>query len=302
MTGRWRGDELRDYAIHHALRRLPIDACSALGARLGVSLGRAAHPEADAALRRLLATLRPDLTDAEAASRTAWRNIGRTFAEVSVMDRILRAGRGRIAPTAVADALGPARPPLIVSFVHLGNWEVLGHLLARQIIAAGYERFSCVVMPPKNRAHRRIAAESRQVPGVELLEMGPAIWRIVAERLAHGRCAVWLAADEAAEGQAMAPAFGRPLRTDGNLGKIIRLAAAAGATILPAWCERLDGAHFQAHTLPPLALPKARLPREAVAAHVATLDALFAPIVRQHLTQWYMASEFTPHTAAQLAP
>jgi lauroyl/myristoyl acyltransferase len=89
-----------------------------------------------------------------------------------------------------------------------------------------------------------------------------------------------------------APHFGRRLRSDGNLGKIVRLAAATGARVMPIYSERLAGARFISHVLPPLELPRGRLDPDTLRAEVARLDAVFAPAVRRLVEQWYMAIEF----------
>lgn len=287
--------ELRDLGIYFGLRSLPADACSALGARLGRTMGRRENPNANAAIAHLLATLRPDLPP---DTSTTWENIGRTFAEVAVLPKLLHENRSTIAANAIASILGPARPPLIVAFIHLGNWEVLGQQIAAQVVAQGYDRPMGVIMQPPNRAHQIIAARIRAAMQVDLLEMHAGVWRTITARLSAGNTALWLAADDGVAGDVLAPAFNRPPRTDGNLGKIVRLAASTGALIIPAYSLRTQGANFTAHLLPPIEIPAGRLSREALAEHVARLDALFAPLVRKHLTQWYMACEFT-HAMAQ---
>lgn len=287
--------ELRDLGIFFALRALPADTCSAIGARLGRTLGRGENPNADAAIAHLLATLRPDLPP---DTTQAWENIGRTFAEVSILPKLLRQNRSAMAPTALRAIIGHSRPPLIVTFIHLGNWEILGQQIAAQVVAQGYDRPMGVIMQPPNRAHQIIAARVRRAMQVDLLEMHAGVWRTISTRLAAGNTALWLAADDGVAGDVLAPAFNRPPRTDGNLGKIVRLAASTGALILPAYSLRTQGANFTAHLLPPIEIPRGRLSRDAIAGHVARLDALFAPLVREHLTQWYMACEFT-HAMAQ---
>jgi len=287
--------ELRDLAIHFGLRGLPIDVCSEVGARLGIAIGRRGHPVAAARAKALLPRLRPDFAgpDAlEAALATLWRNVGRTFAEVSVLHRMLAAGRSVLSDPALLHTLYADDRPLILCFVHLGNWELLGHQMAGHPLIARDRPFSAVVMPPANRAHAWIAARQRRPLPVELIEMHPRIWHTIAARLRQPGGIVWLAADDVVSGRVFAPQFGRRPRLDGNLGKIVRLAAATGARILPIYSERLDGARFVAHLLPPIEVPRGRQDDATLLACVARIDALFAPAVRRLLTQWYMAVEF----------
>ena len=84
-----------------------------------------------------------------------------------------------------------------------------------------------------------------------------------------------------------APLLGREPFTDGNLGKIARLALRSGALVLPFWCERRGGAHFTTRVLPALDLGTATVPEA-----VRTLDAVITPPLTRLIDQWYMALEF----------
>jgi lauroyl/myristoyl acyltransferase len=147
-------------------------------------------------------------------------------------------------------------------------------------------------MPPTNRVHRLIAARQRRVLPLDLIPMHPRIWHSVADKLRRPGGIVWLAADDVREAHVFAPFFGRRVRLDGNLGKMVRLAAATGARILPIYSERLAGARFVTHLLPPIEFPPGRRSEDALLADVARLDAVFAPIVRRLVRQWYMAVDF----------
>jgi len=287
--------ELRDLGIHFGLRSLPIETCSNVGAWLGRTMGRRGHPGADARARALLARLRPDLATPDAlemALVSLWENIGRTFAEFSVIHRMVPAGRSILSDPALLDALCADDRPLILCFVHLGNWELLGMQLAAHTHVHRGRPVLAVIMPPTNRAHAFIAARQRRILPVDLVPMHPRIWHTIAERLRRPGGVAWLAADDVAAGRVFAPGFGRRLRVDGNLGKIVRLAAATGARILPMYSERLRGARFVSHLLPLVEVPREPRDKAMIRAHVERIDALFAPIVRRLAQQWYMAVEF----------
>lgn len=285
--------DLRDLALHEAMSWLPVPACSAVGARLGLALGRDLYPEADAAARALMARLRSDLAaDAamlDAASIRLWRNIGRTFAEFSVLHRLLPEGRIAVADEAgFAAALGDGRP-VITAFVHLGNWEALALRVAAQVPGRG----CAVVEPPPQRARARIAARRRRHASSTLLTTGPLVWRGALRHLSTPGGVLWIAADESSRDQVMAPFFGRPARIDGNLGKIVRLAMRTGARVLPVHCERQDGGRFLVRWLEPVEFaPRAHPPEEEVLAAVNRLDARLAPLVRARVEDWYMAIEW----------
>ncbi len=287
----WNKVELRDYAIHRAMRVLPIDWCSALGDRIGRGQpGRLSRPEAEARGRAAMALLRPDLATAariEASTQTLWGNIGRTFGEFAVLPDMVAQGRAVLSDAALWNRIVADDRALIVAFVHLGNWEVTGAQLACHTAFRTGERTAYgVIMPPANRAHAAIAARQRRFMPVTLLPMDARLWRRMAELLRHPKGTAWLAADELVDGVVMAPHFGRKLKANGNMGKIVRLAASTGAQVVPVYSERTGGAHFISHILPPLDIPHTRLGPDAVLEQVARLDAVFAPIVRRHLDQW----------------
>jgi KDO2-lipid IV(A) lauroyltransferase len=287
--------ELPDLGRHYALRALPIETCSAVGARLGSTMGRRAHPVADAHARALLTRLRPDLTTPEAREAALvrlWENVGRLFAEYSVIHRLLPRGRVTLSDPALLDAVCADDRPLILCFAHLGNWEVLLQQMATHCRLRGRLPLVAVVMQSENPVHAFIAARLRRSLPLKVVPTGPQVWRTVAERLRRPRGTVWLAADETRDGRVLAPHFGRRLRIDGNLGKIVRLAAATGARVLPIYSERLRGARFVSRVLPPLEMPRGRLDDDAIRAQVARIDGIFEPIVRRLAEQWYMAVEF----------
>jgi KDO2-lipid IV(A) lauroyltransferase len=288
--------EARDLVLHYAMRTLPTEACSNLGAWFGTTLGQRGYPAANARARRLLALLRPDLAatpeSLEASLRLLWQNVGRTYAEFAALHRMIPQGRTLMSDPERLDQAYADDRPLILCFVHLGNWEVLGQQVASHELIDRGRPFTAVVMPPANRAHAHIAAGRRASLPVDFVPMGRRVWHTVAECLRRPRGIVWLAADEAANGLVSAPHFGRHPRTDGNLAKIVRLAAATGARVLPMYNERVGPVRFQSHVLPILDMPRGRLDEHEISTQVMRIDAVFAPIVKRLLTQWYMAIEF----------
>jgi KDO2-lipid IV(A) lauroyltransferase len=286
----WTSTELRDYAIYLGLRALPIGLCSAFGAMLGRGkMGRLSRPAADARGRAAMALLRPDLATPEriaASTDRLWSNIGRLFCEFAVLPRILASRRATMADPALFNAIYADPRPIIWCFVHTGSWEVLGGQVANHPAVQGGRSIAAIVMPPANRAHAKVATNQRAYRLVDLIPMDAKVWHRLAEKLRHPGGVVWLAADEIVDGVVMAPHFGRRLKPNGNMGKIIRLAAATGARVVPIYNERRDGAQFVSHILPPLDIPHGRLGPDGVLEQVARLDAVFAPIVRKHLDQW----------------
>ena len=72
--------------------------------------------------------MRPDEADeasTDAAMTRLWRNVGRTMAEFSVLDRLWAAGRIAVAGLEHLDAARATGTPLMFLGVHLGNWETI---------------------------------------------------------------------------------------------------------------------------------------------------------------------------------
>src|SRR5207245_238378 len=81
-----------------------------------------------------------------------------------------------------------------------------------------------------------------------------------------------------------APLFGRELRGRANILTIIRLAWASGATVIPAYAERLAGARFRVTYLPAVDLaPAGDDAAAAVRDNVERLDRVITPLVLARL-------------------
>jgi KDO2-lipid IV(A) lauroyltransferase len=284
-------EEARDLAVYYGLRGLPTEVCSDLGARLGLSFGRRDHPLAEARSRLVLAQLRPELADPallEAAMTELWRNTGRTYAEFSLLRRIVREGWVAQSDPALLNSVIADPRPLILCFLHLGNWEVLGQQIG-QILPG---RVGAIVLPPASRAHSLLVRNRRRHLPMDFFEVNRHVWRVAGLRLRQPGGVLWLAGDEAHNGRVFAPFLGRPPVVDGNLGKMVRLASSTGARILPIYAERQPGVRFVVHALPQIEVVADRRDAQAILEAVVQLDALLDPIVRRLAEQWYMAIEF----------
>lgn len=297
---------LRDLALHRLMQVLSVEACSALGAELAPWLGQRANPDDNARAGALLRRLQRERDERAIAQelRLLWRNIGRTFAEFSVLPRIIRERRITISSEDVLWRIAPDPRPIIVCAVHLGNWEALGAALAQHPAFLTHREMSFVVAPPADPTRAAIAARLRGMLPAEQLLAGPSVWRAVLTRLRRPYGTVWLTAD-GAEGGVDTPLFGRVPRASGTLGKIIRMAASTGALILPVYCERLAGARFVAHILEPFEVPAGAAEPVELLRQITRLDNEFDAPVRRLVSQWYMAIEFpsdAPSAAANERP
>ncbi|PWS34857.1 hypothetical protein DFH01_21110 [Falsiroseomonas bella] len=289
----WGRDPLRglkDAVMQAVLRPMPTDAVSAIGAWLGERHG-AGRPQTSANIRHVLGRLRPETGAAELATmeRALWRHLGRVVAEFCVLDRLWPEGRIEIAGAAHLEAaLGSGRP-VIFAGLHVGSWEALhAGITGRGVtLAVIYQRLpSRFEMAMANRARRRTS--------IRLLDPVPGSALEARRLLARRESAVLMFVDEYVGGRVQAPALGRAPRPEGNIHRLVRLAALTGATVLPVHALRCgDAARFRLEVLAEVQLQ--RLPRDpaALAADQAALDAAAEALVRAHPEQWLMATSFS---------
>jgi KDO2-lipid IV(A) lauroyltransferase len=295
----WLRDPLQglgDLVPHHGLRLLPTEVASAIGARMGRRGGRR-RLEGSERARALFRALRPgaDAEAIEALLAAHWSHVGRCFGEFAGLHRFWAEGRIEIEGEAHLRAVTEAGRPLVVAGLHVGNWEVVHAGLSGLGI-----RFSGIYQRLPNRFRMRIADAARNRirqaggPGRALAPTLGAVFE--AHRLLETRdSALLYYIDEYWEGRVHAPALGRSLRLDGNIMRAVRLAAATGAAVVPAYALRLgDTARFRLHFLPELPVGPAGQGRRAALADIAKLDAVVEAVVRAHPEQWFMAHVFRP--------
>ena len=270
-------------AGHYSMKLLPMDACSALGARLGLLVMPRFHKVAVARARKTIETLRPDLSlaEREALLRENMKSQGRLMTEFSVVSRIAR-NRDRLQVEGLHFARQAlSRGAVVVAGLHLGNWEIAGAVF-RDLGVTPHVLY----VPPAGRAQTWIAERVRTKGGINLLPPGFAGVGPAVQVLREGGVVI-VFCDEGFGGVIRGPFFGRPPYPQGNLALATRLARKTGATICPAYNIRTEGFRFQAHVLPPITLPPETVPRERFVEDMLLLNGVIEPIVRAHLDQWY---------------
>ena len=281
---------LLNHSIHHTLRLFPIDACSGFGALISpFSAWRFA--ESDRRARQNWRVLRPEAADPaseDAAMRRLWRSVSRTMCEFSVLHRLWDAGRIEARGVEHMDAVRAAGKPILVACVHLGNWEAIPVVGIR----TGHPG-SGIYWPLENRFDTRIAVKARERYGAILYAGdGPGAMRAAIAELRARRGPFVVFIDECIDDHVYAPAFGRPLKPEGNIAYVARLAVRSGGEIIPAYCVRLDdSARFRVTFLPPVPLVRGRSDADLM-ANIAAINAVIEPIVRDHLDQWYFGLDF----------
>lgn len=278
------------YGMYYAMRLMPIDMCSASGA-LASRLTRHLYAESDVRARNLWKMLRPgeaDEASVDAAMDRLWRNVGRTMHEFAVLDRLWKAGRIETVNMEYVHRARDEGRAILVTPLHLGNWETV--LIAG--IASGHHG-SGIYLVPENRFEHRLASASRARYGARFYAAGPRSLRDALRELRSRRGPFIIYVDEFIRGRVQAPSFGRALSADANLAYAVQLAKKTNAALIPAYCLRLgDAARFRIHVLPPIELAERDDPEIELRENISILDSIIAPIIRQHLDQWYYALDF----------
>lgn len=277
-------------AIHHALRLAPVTFASQLGVILVQCVVRTSRRHVLSSARKNLKFHRPDATDAQInrSINVFLNNIGRVMAEFSVMDRIFADGRVQVNIADSAQALA-GKAPIIGLVLHTGNWEMFGPALRHVGLPV-----SSFYAPPTNGAERLIAETIRREMGFELLSPDLRGIRRSIELLRQN-ATVAIFVDEAKNGCTLAPLFGRPPHTQGNLAIAARLARRTGAQFVIGHCERIEACRFQLYVSTPFAFP---VTNEGILSDVAFLNDQIEPIVLRNLESWY----FLDDELAPIAP
>lgn len=278
------------YAIHGTMRALPTDACSWAGAAL-TRFTRKFYRDSEARARRLWRRHNPAQADAastDAAIDRLWRNVGRTMHEYSVIDRLWAEQRIAIEGLEHMHAARDRGQPIIVTPVHLANWEVV--LVAG--IANGYHGTG-IYLPPENRFLHRLINRVRARYGARFIAAGPNSLREAYRELRAGGGPFIIYIDELMRDRVNAPAFGRALNPASNIFYAVQLAERSGAALIPAYCERLgDAARFRVTFLPQLVMSSAADKAIRVRENAEALNTAIEPVIRARLDQWYFSLDY----------
>jgi KDO2-lipid IV(A) lauroyltransferase len=278
---------LINLVIHHALRFMPTPLCSAFGA-VQARFCPARYPEADATARHVWQTLRPEAStpaEVDAAMARLWRCVARTMSEYSVLQRLYQEGRVEVEGFEHVQAVRAAGRPLVLAGLHLSCWEVIGAMVSAAgcPIAMTYE-------VPENRFDHLVVKQARARYGIRTVYPDHAGGRAAYRCVARDNRIFLFYIDEIFRSRVSAPEFGRGFKTEGNIGNAVRLARLTDAEIIVAYCIRLgDAPRFRLTFTPPLAQVRTENKEADLAANVAALDRIIAPVVQANLDQWYYA-------------
>lgn len=277
-------EERIQQALYTLFGCLPTDWASNVGSfavRRNVHRNR---PEILAGARKNLRAHRPEATEAQLDEMVEafLDGVGRVMAEYAVMPRFIREGRlvadGEEAFKAVAGTR-----PLIAFGLHTGNWETFGPLF--QHIGVPLASF---YMPPEGAFDRRVVEQSRARFGVELLSPDARGVRASMRLLRQNRT-VMIFPDEAMDGRALGPLFGRSAHDKGNLAIAARLSRHTGAGFVICHSKRIAPCRFKLSFSPVFDLPERS--EADILADVDFLNAMIEPIVLAEIPRWYFLDD-----------
>lgn len=269
------------------LRLAPIDAASALGGALVGWLGPLTSRQR--IVLRNLELAFPELEPHERArlAQAFWRQVGRTFAEFPLMDRITPAsGRVQVVGLERLQQLKASGRPAVLVSGHLSNWETMMTV----IVHSGLD---CrVSYRPANNPHmdRRIV-ESRRRYGVRLeAAKGGQGTRGLIAALASGG-AVAMLNDQRDSSGVEAAFFGRPVWTASGPAQ---LALKYAGEVTPMSVVRTRGARFIVTIHEPIALERTQDRARDLQRAVAAINAFIEARLRERPAEWLWAHRRWP--------
>jgi lauroyl/myristoyl acyltransferase len=240
-------------------------------------------PEARRRVRRNLVQVRGE----RGAVRDAV-DVAKTFATYAeCMAEVLSNGsKNHVVPGATLlgernldDALGAGGVVLVTA--HTAGWELGGALLGRE-----HGREVVLVMAPEGDAEARaIHDEARAASGVEVVHVGDPLASLGLLRALRRGAVVALQLDRLPPGMRT-----RAVNWGGRPGAIpegpLRLAATAGAPVLPLFCARAGWREYVIDVRPPIRMPRRPTEAELDEAAQRVADEM-TRFLRRWPTQWF---------------
>ncbi|WP_417693136.1 lysophospholipid acyltransferase family protein [Roseibium sp.] len=235
------------------------------------------------------------------AHKSWWRNISRTLAEFSIVNRLIWDRSIRVVGEENLMSARASGRPLVFTSVHLATWEVV--IAATHIGPHGPSIGP--FQPEPNRFSNRIVYLQRKARNQYLFPPGRKSAFRLSRLLQAGAASIIIFIDEVRQHQIHFPFFGRPAPSAGNGVVAIKLANSAGGLIVPIYLRRTKGVRFELVILPALypdaqssgrptiAPERARTAPQTydIAETLTRLNDLYEPIILENVEQWYMLSE-----------
>jgi Kdo2-lipid IVA lauroyltransferase/acyltransferase len=278
---RYRAEAGVFFALIGFFRLFGIDRASAIGGWLGRRV-LYRTPVSNRA-RANLAAAYPEKSPAEREAIVVemWDNLGRTVAEYAHLDKLSIHGddpRLTIANLEIVDReIARGKGILFVSG-HFANWETMPFAAAQYGVEGGE-----VYRPLNNPYVDRWMVRQRMKNGPKDQIAKGALGTRRIFLLLRGGKSIFLLVDQKTNEGLPVPFFGRDAMTTPAPAAI---ALKLGATLLPAFNERLDGAHFRMTLYPPIAFAPTGDHHRDVQLLTAKITETIEAMVRRRPSQW----------------
>lgn len=291
----WRVDYAFVWLVTWLARRMPIDAASRYGEKVGSWIGPRLKKKT-AIFRANLALAFPDLDDRQLNQlvKKAWGRAGRVMAEYPHLETLL-ADDDRITieiREPIATYSDPSKPCIMVS-AHQSNWEVACSAMAKM----GMPNAS-LYSPPTNPLLDRMLLESRQALNCELLPRDNSA-RLLVRALKEGRT-VGMVMDRRVDD-------GKPIRFFGHdkYSTIVpaRLALKHHCDLVPIQILRREDARYHVIFHPPVRPrnPEADETAQAIDM-IQQVHEQFEDWIRQNPADWFCSKRLWPKNSVPHQP
>lgn len=276
----WRLEALAFDLFTGLVRLLGLDGASAFGGWLLRRLGplSGAHKTA----RRNLTIAFPDSEPAwrEQVLADQWENLGRTFAEVPIMDRLASApGRIELVGGERLRQIAQTMTPVVFVSGHLSNWEVMPMVIVNEGVTC-----QMTYRAANNPYVDKRIRDSRFRYGVRLFApKGGDGARELLEAMGRGE-SVALMNDQKFNGGVAAPFFGHLAHTAPGPS---RLAIRFETVLQPMSVQRIKGARFRVIVHEPIELPKTGDRTADIEAGVRAVNAFMEARIRERPQEWF---------------
>lgn len=283
----WRLEAFAFDAFTAAMRLLPVDWASAFGGALTRTLGplTGAHKTADRNLRLAF----PEKDEAWRAEilKKQWDEVGRTFAEFPIMDRIiLSPDRVEIENAERLARIAADREPVVFISGHFSNWEVM----PAAIVQSGVDCQITYRAANNPYVDARIR-KSRFRYGVRLFapKGGDGAKELLAA-LKTGQSVALMNDQKFSEGPEVT-FFGQPVNAAPGPS---RLALRFGTVLQPLSVTRLPGVRFRLTVHEPIVLTATADKSADIARGVQAVTTFVEDRVREHPVDWFWVHKRWP--------
>jgi len=286
----WRLEALGFDVFAAAIRLLPVDAASALGAVVFKALGPLTRAHQTAKLNLCLAF--PGMEEAERRRLLAaqWENFGRYAAEFPLLDRLtVASGRVRVVNGERLARIAASERPVVFISGHFSNLEIMPAV----IVGAGVACDMTYRAANNPYVDARIK-QSRFGYGVRMFApKGGEGARALLVALASGRSVAMLN-DQKYDGGVAGLFFGHRVHTN---PAAVRLALRFGCVLQPMSIQRLRGARFRCIVHSPIAVEATGNREGDLEAGVAAINAFIEARVRERPGEWWWLHRRWPREA-----